>query len=94
MMKSAHRPCLHAVKPANILLDATGTAKISDFGLARYHLKPYISTQQPDAGSVAYTAPEGFDPAIGRLSSKCDVYSFGVLLWGKHQYSAATSPCT
>jgi hypothetical protein len=23
-------------------------------------------------------APEGFDPAIGRLSAKCDVYSFAV----------------
>ncbi|KAG2493540.1 hypothetical protein HYH03_008354 [Edaphochlamys debaryana] len=69
------------LKPANILLDDKGTAKITDFGLARYHLKPYISTQQPDAGTVAYTAPEGFDPSIGRLSAKCDVYSFGVLLW-------------
>lgn len=43
-----------------------------DRRLARTKLEHYISTQQPDADSVAYMAPECMQ--AGKLSAKCDVY--------------------
>ncbi|XAR68285.1 Non-specific serine/threonine protein kinase [Bertholletia excelsa] len=66
------------IKASNILLDRDLTPMISDFGLAK--LFPcdltYISTRV--AGTLGYLAPEY---AIrGKLTSKADVYSFGVLL--------------
>lgn len=39
---------------------AAGVAKISDFGMARFKLSNYLSTKQPDAGTVAYMSPECF----------------------------------
>eukprot|EP00798_Chlamydomonas_sp_ICE-L_P017435 gene17435-23739_t len=69
------------LKPGNILLDAQGTAKISDFGLARCKYKTYLSTKKMDAGTVAYMAPECFDQKLGGVSTKCDIFSFGVILW-------------
>ncbi|KXZ54209.1 hypothetical protein GPECTOR_5g301 [Gonium pectorale] len=69
------------LKPANILIDEAGVAKISDFGLARYKFKAYLSTRSTDQGSIPYMAPECFNPDIGGLGPKTDIYSFGVMLW-------------
>lgn len=81
-LEHLHPNVIHRdLKPANILLDKAGVAKISDFGLARCKYKTYLSTRQPDAGTLAYMAPECFNPEIGRLTPKCDVFSFGVILW-------------
>ncbi|MGC7097438.1 WD40 repeat domain-containing serine/threonine-protein kinase [Amycolatopsis lurida] len=74
------------VKPANVLIDADGTAKITDFGLAR--VKGVASSLLPDvpAGATVLVPNGGMTPAyaspeqaagqpIGRRS---DIYSFAV----------------
>ncbi|CAD7702187.1 unnamed protein product [Ostreobium quekettii] len=59
--------------------DALGTAKIADFGLSIKMglLQSHISNHR--AGTPFYMAPELCQH--GRLSKKCDVFSFGVFLW-------------
>ncbi|KAH9542656.1 hypothetical protein CY35_13G018900 [Sphagnum magellanicum] len=66
------------VKASNILLDTNFEAKVGDFGLAKIldssetHITTFL------AGTRAYIAPE-YSKSL-RLTVKCDVYSFGVLL--------------
>ncbi|KAG9136620.1 hypothetical protein Leryth_020280 [Lithospermum erythrorhizon] len=67
-------------KSSNILLDDRWNAKLSDFGLAR--LGPsdgigHISTSV--VGTIGYAAPEYVQ--TGRLTSKSDVWSYGVFLY-------------
>ncbi|KAK6925973.1 Wall-associated receptor kinase, galacturonan-binding domain [Dillenia turbinata] len=85
-MEYLHRGCdmqiLHFdIKPHNILLDKDFTPKISDFGLARLY-PAHDSTISLTAarGTLGYMAPEFFYKNVGGVSSKADVYSFGMLL--------------
>ncbi|KAL2507944.1 receptor-like protein kinase 1 [Forsythia ovata] len=65
------------IKPQNILLDESFTAKISDFGIAKL-LKPDQSrTTTGIRGTKGYVAPEWFRNLP--VTSKVDVYSFGIL---------------
>ncbi|KAG6783892.1 hypothetical protein POTOM_009574 [Populus tomentosa] len=66
------------VKTENMLLDATRTLKIADFGVAR------VEAQNPrdmtgETGTLGYMAPEVLDGKP--YNRKCDVYSFGICLW-------------
>ncbi|KAK6244711.1 hypothetical protein QUC31_011120 [Theobroma cacao] len=68
------------LKSSNILLDEQWNAKLSDFGLAR--LGPsegltHVSTAV--VGTMGYAAPEYIQ--TGRLTSKIDVWSYGVFLY-------------
>ncbi|KAF3855075.1 hypothetical protein F7725_023130 [Dissostichus mawsoni] len=66
------------VKSANILLDETFVAKISDFGLTRASAKRTSTTMMTEriVGTRAYMAPEALR---GQITSKSDVFSFGVM---------------
>nr|KYP61494.1 putative receptor protein kinase TMK1 [Cajanus cajan] len=66
------------LKPSNILLGDDMRAKVSDFGLVRLAPEGKTSFQTRLAGTFGYMAPEY--AATGRLTTKVDVYSFGVIL--------------
>ncbi|XP_044482544.1 serine/threonine-protein kinase PCRK1-like [Mangifera indica] len=67
-------------KTSNVLLDEDYNAKLSDFGLARQGPPEgvgHVSTSV--VGTVGYAAPEYVQ--TGRLTTKSDVWSFGVVLY-------------
>lgn len=67
------------IKPSNILLDATWTAKVSDFGLSLWGPQDdetHLSLRA--AGTMGYMDPEYY--RLQLLTTKSDVYSFGVVL--------------
>jgi serine/threonine protein kinase len=81
------------LRPDNIIIDGTGTAKIIDFGATRIAgiADDTSSTVHDDIlGTVQYTAPEYFLGETG--SSRSDIFSLGVIayqmLTGKLPYGA------
>ena len=79
-----HQECeVHIIhcnlKPQNILMDDTWTAKISDFGLVRLSVRNQTRISMGIEGTSEYSAPEW--QKNSPISVKADIYSFGVLLW-------------
>lgn len=66
------------IKANNILLDERWCPKITDFGIARLFPENLTHVNTRVAGTNGYMAPEYF--MHGSLSTKADIFSFGVLI--------------
>lgn len=68
------------IKPGNVLLDRNLNPKVADFGLAKLCDKENTHIDMSGyRGTPGYAAPELYAPY--HVTHKCDVYSFGMLLF-------------
>ncbi|MGH3441422.1 MAG: protein kinase domain-containing protein [Nitriliruptorales bacterium] len=68
------------VKPANILLTSGGTAKVTDFGIAKaIGDGDDLTTPGTVVGTAAYLAPEQLEG--NEVDPRADVYALGVVLY-------------
>lgn len=79
----------HDVKPGNLMVTDAGHIKLMDFGFAGQR-----ASGGQAYGTPLYASPEHFDPSIGPLSVRSDIYSAGVVLYelltGSLPFSANT----
>jgi len=67
------------IKPQNVLIDAEGRAKLTDFGISRQLEQDGMTATGRVLGTTDYVAPE---QAMGRpVDQRSDVYSLGVVLY-------------
>lgn len=78
------------VKPANVIVDREGVAKLTDFGIAR---AARDRDEQELLGTARYIAPERVEG--GPVTARTDVYGLGLvafeLLTGRPAFDGATS---
>jgi serine/threonine-protein kinase len=67
------------VKPQNVLIDHEGTAKVTDFGIARTLEEDGLTADGRVLGTTDYVSPE---QALGHhVTGQSDLYSLGVVLY-------------
>jgi serine/threonine protein kinase/CHASE2 domain-containing sensor protein len=83
------------LKPNNILMDAHGTPKLVDFGLARTLIDPHHLTEENRLGTLPYMTPEQVRGNPDQIDARTDVYALGVMLYelltGDYPYSITGS---
>jgi eukaryotic-like serine/threonine-protein kinase len=75
-----HRNMIHRdIKPQNVLIDAEGRAKLTDFGISRQLEQDGMTATGRVLGTTDYVAPE---QAMGHgADQRSDIYSLGVVLY-------------
>ncbi len=66
------------IKPANFKIQADGTVKMLDFGIAKHRYSPKFTQQGFVVGTTEYMAPEQFQQQVQK---KSDIWSLGVMLY-------------
>lgn len=76
------------VKPANVLLEANGSAKLADFNISFSSEVEGEDAADSFGGSLAYMSPEQLEACNPQsptsphaLDARSDVYSLGIVLW-------------
>jgi serine/threonine protein kinase len=82
------------VKPANVMLQASGEPKIMDFGIAKLVVEGHATTTGSLLGTPLYMAPE---QALGEaVDARTDIFSLGAiaysLLTGRKAFEARSIP--
>jgi serine/threonine protein kinase/alpha-beta hydrolase superfamily lysophospholipase len=87
------------IKPSNVLVARDGRPRVVDFGLARTLVEDStfktLSIDGEVTGTPAYMSPEQAAGQHGRLDTRTDIYSLGVVLYelltGQFPYDVNTS---
>lgn len=75
-----HNQIVHRdIKPQNILMDAEGNVKISDFGIAMALSATSYTQTNSVLGTVHYLSPE--QARGGTANKKSDIYSLGIVMY-------------
>ena len=80
-LSAAHaRGIVHRdIKPQNVLIDAEGSAKVTDFGIARMLVDEGLTADGRVLGTTDYVSPE---QALGhQVNGQSDIYSLGIVLY-------------
>lgn len=67
------------IKPQNILIDPTGSVKVTDFGIAIALSATALTQTNAVLGSVHYLSPE--QARGGMATKKSDIYALGIVLY-------------
>ncbi|MDP7264023.1 MAG: protein kinase, partial [Candidatus Thermoplasmatota archaeon] len=80
----AHRMAsVHSdIKPENILFNAEGIAKISDWGVGKFMLSPSVTKTGEIEGNLQYLAPEHIHKSkFGAVDWISDIFQLGILFY-------------